>query len=185
MTVPFVDLKGHHKLRSELRTIWEAVLDNAAFIGGRYLEQFESSFARFCEVEHAIGVGNGTDALLLALQAIEIGPNDEVITAANSFVATAEAIAHAGAKPVFVDIDPSSYTIDVEAIERHITPRTKAIIPVHLYGQPADMVSILGVARRHGLKIIGCRASARRSIPRPDDRLDGRRCLLQLLSSEN
>jgi dTDP-4-amino-4,6-dideoxygalactose transaminase len=161
MTVPFVDLKSEHqKLRSELRNVWDTVLDNAAFIGGRYVAEFETSFARFCQTEHAIGVANGTDALLLALRALGIGANDEVITAANSFVATAEAIVHAGAKPVFVDIEPCTYTIDVDDIERHITPRTKAIIPVHIYGQPADMVPILGLARRYGLKIIEDAAQA-------------------------
>src|SRR6266566_7107615 len=116
--------------------------------------RFETAFAAFCEVKHAVGVGNGTDALLLALKALGIGPGDEVITAANSFVATAEAIVHSGATPVFVDIDHKTYNIDVNQIEDHITTRTKAIIPVHLYGQPADMDSVLSVAKLYGLKVI-------------------------------
>src|SRR5438309_6885962 len=132
LNVPFMELKNEHRLlREQIRSAWEAALDSAAFVGGGAVEQFENSFAQFCEVKHAIGVANGTDALLLALKALGVGRDDEVITAANSFVATAEAIVHSGAKPVFVDINPDTYNIDVTQIERHITPRTKAIIPVH------------------------------------------------------
>lgn len=161
MAVPLTDLRSEHqRLRRGLREIWDGVLDNASFVGGRHVEQFESSFAQFCEVKHAIGVANGTDALMLALKALGIGANDEVITAANTFVATAEAIVHAGARPVFADIDPQSYNIDVNEIERHITSRTKAIISVHLYGQPADMDAVLALARRYGLKVIEDAAQA-------------------------
>src|SRR5262245_14274085 len=130
MNVPFMDLKSEHQfLREEIRQAWDAALDGAAFIGGAPVEEFEKAFAKYCEVKHAIGVANGTDALLLALKALDIGPGAEVITAANSFVATAEAIVHSGATPVFVDIDPNTYTIDVDQIEERITPRTKALIP--------------------------------------------------------
>ncbi len=131
LNVPFMELKNEHRLlREQIRSAWEAALDSAAFVGGGAVEQFENSFAQFCEVKHAVGVANGTDALLLALKALGIGVDDEVITVANSFVATAEAIVHAGATPVFVDADPKTYTIDINKIEDAITPRTKAIIPV-------------------------------------------------------
>ncbi len=161
MIVPFMDLKTeHHALQNELRDIWEGLLDSAAFVGGTLVEEFEKSFAEFCGVKHAIGVANGTDALMLALKALGIGRDDEVITAANSFVATAEAIVHSGATPVFVDIDPNTYTIDVNQIEHHITERTRAIIPVHLYGQPADMLPILDLAKRYGLRVIEDAAQA-------------------------
>ena len=156
-----MELKNEHRLlREQIRSAWEAALDSAAFVGGGAVEQFENSFAQFCEVKHAVGVANGTDALLLALKALGIGVDDEVITVANSFVATAEAIVHAGATPVFVDADPKTYTIDINKIEDAITPRTKAIIPVHLYGQPADMDPILEIAKRYGLKVIEDSAQA-------------------------
>ena len=161
MDVPFMELKSEHRaLRDELHKVWDNVLATAGFIGGAAVEGFEKAFAKFCEVKHAIGVANGTDALLLALKAVGVGPGDEVITAANSFVATAEAIVHSGATPVFVDIDPSTYNIDVNQIEDHITAKTKAIIPVHLYGQPADMLPIVDVARLYGLKVIEDAAQA-------------------------
>ena len=156
-----MELKNEHRLlREQIRSAWEAALDSAAFVGGGAVEQFENSFAQFCEVKHAVGVANGTDALLLALKALGIGVDDEVITVANSFVATAEAIVHAGATPVFVDADPKTYTIDINKIEDAITPRTKAIIPVHLYGQPADMDPVLEIAKRYGLKVIEDSAQA-------------------------
>src|SRR6266446_8716785 len=161
MAVPFMDLKTEHQRhREDLRKAWDALLDNSAFVGGTHVEEFEKEFADFCEVKHAIGVANGTDALLLALKALGIGRDDEVITAANSFVATAEAIVHSGATPVFVDIDPNTYTIDVNQIEHHITERTRAIIPVHMYGQPADMLPILDLAKRYGLRVIEDAAQA-------------------------
>jgi dTDP-4-amino-4,6-dideoxygalactose transaminase len=161
MNVPFVDLKSEHNaLREELRKVWNEALDNASFVGGAPVENFEKAFAEFCEVKHAVGVGNGTDGLVLALKALQIGKGDEVITAANSFVATAEAIVHSGATPVFVDIDPKTYNIDVHRIEEQITPLAKAIIPVHLYGQPADMHPILEIARRYGLRVIEDAAQA-------------------------
>src|SRR6266581_1954367 len=161
MKVPFVELKAeHHLLREDLRRVWEEALDNAAFIGGAAVANFERAFAEFCRVRHAIGVGNGTDALVLALKALEIGEGAEVIIPANSFVATAEAIVHCGATPVFVDIDTRTYNVDVEQIEDRITRRTKAIIPVHLYGQPADMCPVLDIAAKYELRVIEDAAQA-------------------------
>ena len=161
MKVPFMDLKTEHlPLRTELLQTWADILDSAGFIGGAAVERFERNFANYCEVQHAVGVANGTDALILSLKALDIGEGDEVILPANSFVATAEAIVHAGASPIFVDIDPRTYTIDVNQIEARITSRTRALIPVHLYGQPAEMHAILGIAARHGLRVIEDSAQA-------------------------
>jgi dTDP-4-amino-4,6-dideoxygalactose transaminase len=136
------------------------VVSHSAFIGGPHVQAFEEAFAEFCEAKHCIGTGNGTDALFIALKSLGIGAGDEVITAANSFIATSEAITTAGARVVFCDINPQTYNIDVSRVEAKITPRTKAIIPVHLYGQPADMDPLLELARRHGLKIIEDAAQA-------------------------
>ncbi len=136
------------------------MISQTAFIGGTFVKKFEEEFARYCGVEHCVGVANGTDALYVALRTLGIGPGDEVITAANTFIATSEAIKMAGAQVVFVDIDPTTYTIDVERIEEKITSRTKAIIPVHLYGQPADMDPILALAKKHGLRVVGDAAQA-------------------------
>jgi dTDP-4-amino-4,6-dideoxygalactose transaminase len=161
MKVPIMDLNSEHQsLRGELLGMWAQILDGAGFVGGAWVERFERKFAEFCEVRHAVGVGNGTDALILALTALDIGKQDEVILPANSFVATAEAVVHAGATPVFVDIDPRTYTIDVNQIEDHITARTRALIPVHLYGQPADMNPILEIAAQRGLRLIEDSAQA-------------------------
>jgi dTDP-4-amino-4,6-dideoxygalactose transaminase len=161
MNVPFMDLVTEHEvLRSDLRRVWDETLDRAAFIGGSAVERFEQAFAEFCDVKHAIGVANGTDAITLALKALNIGRGDEVILPANSFVATAESIVHCGATPVFVDMDPATYGIDVNRIEERITPDTKAIVAVHLYGQPADMNSILRIAAGHGLRVIEDSAQA-------------------------
>ena len=133
---------------------------NTAFVGGPFVKQFENEFAAYCGVDYCVSVANGTDALFIALRTLGVGPGDEVITVANSFVATSEAIRMAGAAVVFVDIDPKTYNIDVHRIEAKITPRTKAIIPVHLYGQPADMDPILALARKHDLKVVGDAAQA-------------------------
>ncbi len=130
------------------------VLAKGRYILGDEVAAFESEFAAYIGVGHAVGVGSGTDALLVALQALGIGDGDEVITVAHTAVATVAAIDAAGAVPVFVDIDPMRYTIDVSRIEEAITERTRAILPVHLYGQPADLDSVLTIARRHGLKVI-------------------------------
>ena len=161
MRIPFVDLKMQHSaLHEEVQQSLAEICQSAAFTLGPQVKRFEEAFAAFCEAKHAIGVANGTDALTLVLIALGIGPGDEVITAVNSFIATAEAIAHTGARPVFADIDPETYTIDVEQIEARITPQTRAIIPVHLYGQPADMDPILEIAEKYGLYIIEDAAQA-------------------------
>lgn len=153
--VPFLDLKAQHDpIRAELLHAFEQVLDTSAFAGGKFVDAFEKDFASYCGVSHAVGVGNGTDALWLALLALGVGPSDEVVTVAATFMATAEAITYTGATPVFVDIDPATYTLDPKLLERAITPRTKAIIPVHLYGQMADMDPILAIARQHRLPVI-------------------------------
>jgi dTDP-4-amino-4,6-dideoxygalactose transaminase len=155
MQVPFLDLKIHHdSMRPELEKAIGEVIDSNAFAGGPFVAKFEQEFAAFCGAANAIGVGNGTDALWLALLALGIGPGDEVITAPMTFMATAEAISFCGAKPVFVDIDERTYTIDPDLVEGAINPRTKAIIPVHLFGQVADMDAILEIARRHRLPVI-------------------------------
>ncbi len=138
MKVPFLDLSAHHAPhRAEFREAIDAVIDCNAFAGGRFVEQFEEEFAAYCGARFAIGVGSGTDALWLALLAMGVGPGDEVITAPSSFIATAEAISYTGATPVFVDVDETSYNLDPDLIEAAITPRTKVIIPVHLYGPPS------------------------------------------------
>jgi dTDP-4-amino-4,6-dideoxygalactose transaminase len=159
--VPFVDLKAQHApIRGEIDQVIREVIDNAAFIGGRFLADFEQSFARFCGVEHAVGAGSGTGALHMALLAYGVGPGHEVITVAHTFAATVEAILHAGASPVFVDVDPATYTMDPAQIEAAITPRTRAIIPVHLYGQCADMDAINAIAGKRGLVVIEDAAQA-------------------------
>ncbi|MEO0248159.1 MAG: DegT/DnrJ/EryC1/StrS family aminotransferase [candidate division WOR-3 bacterium] len=161
MHVPFVDLKMQYEaIQKELNAELQKVFEKTAFILGPTLKEFEEAFARYCGVKHAIGVANGTDALILALKALGIGPGDEVITAVNTFIATAEAIIHAGATPIFVDCDPQTYTIDVSQIRDKITSRTRAIIPVHLYGQPADMDPILGIAKNRGIHVIEDAAQA-------------------------
>jgi dTDP-4-amino-4,6-dideoxygalactose transaminase len=163
--VPFVDLRAQYvSIAEEINAASVAVLGRTDYILGRDVDLFEEEFAAFCEAAFAVGVDNGTSALELVLRAYGIGPGDEVITAANTFIATALAISCVGATPVLVDIDPQTYTIDPMLIEAAITPQTKAIIPVHLYGQPADMDSILEIARRHDLVVIedACQAHGAR-----------------------
>jgi dTDP-4-amino-4,6-dideoxygalactose transaminase len=153
--IPFLNLKAQHQaLKSEILAAVSEVLDSTAFAGGPFVAKFEEEFAAFCQTKHSVAVGNGTDALWFALLALGIGPGDEVITVSNTFIATAEAISYCGAKPVFVDVDEETYTIDPRLIERAITPRTRAIIPVHLYGQMADMDPIMEIARKHGLYVV-------------------------------
>ncbi|MCA9245486.1 MAG: DegT/DnrJ/EryC1/StrS family aminotransferase [Planctomycetales bacterium] len=154
-TIPFVDLVGQcRSLREDVMSAIGDVVDSAGFILGKQVELFEEEFAEYCQARFCIGVASGTDALHLSLRALGIGPGDEVITAANSFIASAYGISHAGATPVLVDVDPDDYTLDPQWLEEAITPKTKAILPVHLYGQPARMDEIREVADRHGLKII-------------------------------
>lgn len=154
-SIPFLDLTALHQTRRDeyLAAIGD-IIDQSAFAGGPAVADFEQDFARFCGTRHAIGVGSGTDALWLALLALDLNPGDEVITVSATFLATAEAITWAGGRPVFIDIDPVTYTMNPALIERAITPRTRAIIPVHLYGQMADMDPILELAQRHGLAVI-------------------------------
>jgi len=159
--VPFIDLEAHHRpLRLEIDRAIKEVIDSGAFAGGPFVERFESEFAAYCGSEYAVGVGSGTEALWLSLLACGIGAGDEVITVPNTFMATAEAITYCGARPVFVDVDDSTYTMDPAGLEAAITEQTKAIIPVHLFGQPADMDPILELARRHGLFVIEDAAQA-------------------------
>lgn len=154
-TVPFLNLRAQHDpLRKELLAAFEEVINTSAFAGGPFVAKFEAEFASFCATRHCIGVGNGTDALWLALLALGVGPGDEVITVSATFMATAEAITYCGAKPVFVDIDDETYTMNPALIEAAITPRTKAIIPVHLYGQMADMDPIMEIAKRRNLFVV-------------------------------
>jgi dTDP-4-amino-4,6-dideoxygalactose transaminase len=155
MQVPFLNLKAQHDpLRAELLASIQEVIDRSAFAGGSFVEKFEEDFAAFCQTRYAVGLGSGTEALWLPLLAFGIGPGDEVITVPSTFMATAEAISYCGAKPVFVDIDEQTYTLDPKQLERAITPRTKGIIPVHLFGQMADMDPIMEIARRHNLYVI-------------------------------
>ena len=161
MKVPFLDLNSQHApLRREFSAAIEEVIDSGAFAGGPFVAKFEEDFAEYCDCRHAIGVGSGTDALWLALLALGVGPGDEVLTVPSTFMATAEAITYCGAKPVFVDIDERTYTMDPVGLEEAITKRTKAIIPVHLFGQPADMDPILEIARARGLYVIEDAAQA-------------------------
>lgn len=155
MKVPFLNLKAQYdSIAHEVEQSIKDVIAACAFSGGPYVEQFEEEFAAFCGCNFAVGVGSGTEALWLSLMALGVQPGDEVITAPNSFIATAEAISLCGAKPVFVDVDESSLTMNPALLEQAITPRTKAIIPVHLYGQPADMDAILAIARKHGVAVL-------------------------------
>jgi dTDP-4-amino-4,6-dideoxygalactose transaminase len=155
MIIPFLNIKAQHEtIKDEIATALQEVINNTSFAGGPQVKRFEDNFAGFCQCKHAIGVGNGTDALWMALIGLDIGKGDEVITSPGTFIATAEAISFCGATPVFVDIDEKTYNIDPSLIEAAITPKTKAIIPVHLFGQPADMDPILEIARRHNLVVI-------------------------------
>jgi dTDP-4-amino-4,6-dideoxygalactose transaminase len=153
--IPFVDLHAQYRgIKAEVDAAIQGVLDSCQFTLGSEVAAFEAEFARYCGASFGIGVNTGTSALHLALLAADVGPGDEVISVPFTFVATASAIAYTGAKPVFVDIDPQRFTMDPAAIEAAITPRTKAILPVHLYGQPADMDAILAIANRHGLVVV-------------------------------
>ena len=155
MKVPFLDLAAANlPLKDEIDAAIHDVIEKSAFAGGPFVTEFENDFAAYCQSRHAIGVGSGTDALWLALLALGVGSGDEVITAPNSFMATAEAITYCGAKPVFVDVDPCTYTLDPALLEDAITTKTKAIIPVHLFGQPADMDPILEIANQFGISVV-------------------------------
>ncbi len=148
---PFAQFQAH---ADEIRAAVVRVLESGSYILGREVEEFERAFAAFCGVGQAVGVGNGTDALSVALRALDIGPGDEVITVAHTATATVAAVLATGATPVLVDIDPASYTLDPDRLAAAITSRCKAIIAVHLYGQPADMDAICAIARQNGLKVV-------------------------------
>lgn len=153
--IPLIDLKIQHKsIAAEVEEAIRNVCNNTAFILSDEMKQFESEFAAYCGAKHGIGVANGTEALFLALKALGVGLGDEVIIPANTFIATAAAASHTGATPVFVDCDPETYCIDPRKIASAITEKTKAIMPVHLYGHSADMDAILNIARSNGLKVI-------------------------------
>lgn len=161
MNIPFVDLHAQYlSIKEEIDAAIQDVLHKTAFVGGPHVQSFESNFAHFCGVAHCIGVGNGTDAIFIALKALGIGAGHEVITPANSFIATAEAITQAGARVVFADIDPRTYNLDTETLESRITSKTRAIVPVHIYGQPANMDPVLALAEKHNLKVIEDAAQA-------------------------
>lgn len=161
MGVPFADLKTQYlAIKNEILSAVERSFESTQFVLGNEVAAFEEEFAAYCGSRYAIAVNTGTSALHLALLAAGVGPGDEVITVPFTFVATAAAIGYTGAKPVFVDIDPATYTMDPRQIEAAITPRTRAILPVHLYGQSADLDSIRNIARRHGLLVIEDAAQA-------------------------
>lgn len=159
--IPYLDLAAQYRgIKSEIRAAMDRVLDTNAYILGPEVKAFEEAFAAAHDVRHAVAVNSGTSALHLALLALGVGPGDEVITTPFTFIATVAAIGYTGATPVFVDIDPESFTLDPSKIEAAITPKTKVIMPVHLYGQPADMDPILAVAKRHGLHVVEDAAQA-------------------------
>ena len=156
LQIPFFDLKRQYKqLKTEIDNALSGVFEKGIFILGENVRLFEEKFADYSDAKFAVGVGSGTEALHLSLSACGVGPSDEVITVPNTAVPTVSAISSAGAKPVFVDITPDIHTIDVKKIEERITNRTKVILPVHLYGHPADMGQILKLAKAHNLKVIG------------------------------
>ena len=155
MHIPLVDLKVQYEsLRDQIDTAIRDIIHETAFIGGKYVQAFEKEFARANGVRYCISCANGTDAIYITLKSLGIGPGDEVITVANSWISTSETITQAGAKPVFIDIHPDYYTIDISKIEEKINHRTKAIIPVHLFGQPVEMEPIIEISQRYGLYLI-------------------------------
>ncbi len=155
LRIPLVDLRAQYlTLKPEILSVFEDVLDSMQLFLGPRQQAFEQQFAQYCTCSYAVGVSSGTDALALALRACEIGPGDEVITVSNTFIGTVEAIAMVGATPVFVDIDPETYLLDWLQLEQVLSPRTRAVLPVHLYGHPAEMGPILDFARVHGLRVI-------------------------------
>ena len=161
MNISLVDLKAQYlSIKPEIDAAIQRVIDNTAFIMGKEVSQFEEAFADYCGAKYAVGVSSGTGALFLALLAHGVGAGDEVITTPFTFFATGEAISQVGARPVFVDIDPTTYNIDPSLIEDAITPHTRAIMPVHLYGQPAEMDSINDIAQKYGLAVIEDAAQA-------------------------
>src|SRR5215468_4226223 len=159
--IPYLDLKAQYRsIKPEIDAAVLKVLESSEFVLGSEVARFEEEFAAYCGARHAVGVNSGTSALHLALLAAGVRPGDEVISVPFTFVATTATIRYTGATPVFVDIDPMTYTMDPNQIEAKVTPRTKAIVPVHLYGQTADMDPIIGIARKHNLVVIEDAAQA-------------------------
>jgi dTDP-4-amino-4,6-dideoxygalactose transaminase len=153
--VKFLDLKQQYELiKSDIDKAIASVISETAFVGGKYVQAFETSFAEYCQVEHCLGVGNGTDALEIAIEALDIPQGSEIIVPANSFVASSEAVTRAGCKVAFADINPENYTLSPASVSSLVTPNTKAIMAVHLYGHPCDMDALQEIADQHGLKII-------------------------------
>lgn len=155
MKVPFADLYAQYQgIKNEIDDAIASVIKNSSYIGGTVVKDFENAFARYLGMEHVIACANGTDSIEILLQAMGIGKGDEVIVPSASWISTSEAVSTVGATPVFVDVEDDYFTINVSLIEAAITPRTKAIIPVHLYGHPADMPAIISIAKKHNLKVI-------------------------------
>jgi len=153
--IPLVELAAlHDELRPEIEEAIQAVLTGGRFVGGPAVEAFEEAWASYCGVRHTVGVASGTDALEIGLNALGVGPGDEVVVPAHTFAASAEAVVHTGARPLLADVDPLTFTLDPDAAEAAITPRTAAIMAVHLYGQPADLDGLGSVAERHGLALV-------------------------------
>ena len=161
MKIPFVDLKAQYRtIKQEIDAAIAEIVESCWFVGGPAVQRFEENFSAYCGARRGVGASSGTSAIHLALAALGVGPGDEVITACNTFIATSEAISHAGARPVFVDVEEDTQLIDANKVEAAITPKTKAIVPVHLFGQPADMEAIKSIARKHGLKVVADAAQA-------------------------
>jgi dTDP-4-amino-4,6-dideoxygalactose transaminase len=159
--IPCLDLKRQHQsIKKEIFEAFEKVYENTAFSGGPFVEEFEKAFATYCNTKYAIGVNNGTTALHLAMLALGIGVGDEVIIPANTFIATAWGVSHAGATPVFVDCDADNWEIDPTKIEKAITSKTKAVIGVHLYGQPFDIDAVAAICKKHNLYLVEDAAQA-------------------------
>ncbi len=159
--IPILDLKTQYdQLRDEIAVALQGVLDSGAFVLGPDVKALEQEVADYCRCRYGVGVASGTDALRLSLAALGVGHGDEVITTPFTFVATANTISHSGAQPVFVDIDPVTYNLDPDAVAAAVTPRSKAIVPVHLYGQPAEMDALMAIAQQHGLAVIEDAAQA-------------------------
>ena len=169
MRVPMADLQAQHRaLKAELTEAFEQVMAACDFGGlGENTTELEARSLQTCGAKHALGVNSGTDALLLSLLALGVGPGDEVITPSFTFIATGETVCLAGATPVFADIDPHTFNLDPDAAEAKITPRTKAILPVHLFGQIADMTRFTQIAERHGLAVLGRRRPGHRARSTP------------------
>ncbi|MBI4734035.1 MAG: DegT/DnrJ/EryC1/StrS family aminotransferase, partial [Rubrobacteridae bacterium] len=155
MGIPLLDLKAqYNSIQSELETAVIEAMRSGQYILGPKVQELEAAIAQYCDTEYAVGVANGTDALVLALDAMGVGPGDEVITSPFTFFASAECISRLGATPVFVDIDPATYNLVPAEVDKKITSKTKAIIPVHIFGQPAEMDEINDIAKKHGLKVL-------------------------------